>query len=330
VYGERFTDAAYWRPYVEVVCARHNLASCDEIVPGLPGTNPVFLIDGQYAVKFFTHFFNGAEAHPIELELYKLFASNPVIPAPVLIAQGALFDDEEGWPWPYIISRVVPGTSLGEVRDAVSYEDKETLAEFLGPVLCRLHGVSLQSARHLMPTWDAFVRFLTQQRAACVENHRGWQIMPKRLIAQIETYLPVVETLVDQSQPPHLLHCDLNEDHLLGRFDAGHWRPTGVIDFGDAKVGDRVYELIALHIGLFHCDKHLLRGFLRSYGWEEAWAQGFAFRAMCYTLLFEFNVLGQVLEEFPQAREVESLKALADWLWNPAHPGLAERAGSVS
>ena len=118
----------------------------------MPGTNPVFLVDGRFAVKFFTHFFNGPEAFPLELELYGLFAANPTIPAPALIAHGVLFDDHQGWPWSYIITQVVPGTSLGEVRDAVSYEDKETLADFLGPLLCRLHGVSLHSGRHLTPS----------------------------------------------------------------------------------------------------------------------------------------------------------------------------------
>jgi hygromycin-B 7''-O-kinase len=39
-----------------------------------------------------------------------------------------------------------------------------------------------------------------------------------------------------------------------------------LIDFGDAMVGDLHYELAALHLDLFDCDKRLLRQFLDHYG----------------------------------------------------------------
>ena len=50
-YGRLFTDAAYWRPYVAAICARHGLGRCGEVRSGLPGTFPVFIVAGRYVVK---------------------------------------------------------------------------------------------------------------------------------------------------------------------------------------------------------------------------------------------------------------------------------------
>ena len=88
-----------------------------------------------------------------------------------------------------------------------------------------------------------------------------------------------------------MLHCDLNADHVLGGFEGERWRPVGVIDFGDAMIGDRMYDLVALHLGLFRCDKRLLRAFLDDYGSDERLRRDFARRAMSMTLLHQFDVL---------------------------------------
>ena len=44
-------------------------------------------------------------------------------------------------------------------------------------------------------------------------------------------------------------------------------RLTGIIDWGDAMVTDRHYELIQLHRDMFGCDKALLRVFLDASDW---------------------------------------------------------------
>lgn len=123
-----------------------------------------------------------------------------------------------------------------------------------------------------------------------------------------------------------MLHCDLNADHVLGSFEGERWHPAGIIDFGDAMVGDRLYEFVALHLGLFRGDKRLLRTFLDDYGFDAALRRDFVRRAMGMTLLHEFNVLSSVLPAFPEAGRVASLAELATLLWDLEHPGLSEIA----
>src|SRR5690349_16886652 len=56
-YGPRLTDAQYWRPHVEEVCARHGLSPCRAIRAGMAGTFPTMIVDDGYAVKFYGDLF---------------------------------------------------------------------------------------------------------------------------------------------------------------------------------------------------------------------------------------------------------------------------------
>jgi hypothetical protein len=114
-YGQIFTAAAYWRPYVAEVCSRHGLGSCREVRSGRPGTFPVFIVAGRVVVKFFGDLFEGGARFRIEREVYALLGRDRAIPAPGLVASGALFADASGWHWPYLVTDVLPGVSLAEV-----------------------------------------------------------------------------------------------------------------------------------------------------------------------------------------------------------------------
>jgi hygromycin-B 7''-O-kinase len=316
-YGRRFTDVDLWRPYVEEVCRRHGLECGTGLRSGLPGTHPVFLIEDRWVVKFFSDLFAGGVSVAIERDIYALLNQIPEFPAARLVASGALFPiGEDGWHWPYLVSTLLPGTSLGEVYDQVSAADREVIARDLGRWLRLLHSIRLEPcSAALPPDWQPFARWIAAQRAACVENHRRWESLPPRLLEQLDAYLPDAEMLLDRSHAPQLLHCDMNADHLLGVLKGGRWTTSGIIDFGDAKVGDPIYELVALHLGLFRCDKRLLSLFLHSYGSENVRHPDFPRRAMSFTLLHEFNVVGELFESRPDLAAVSSLEELADRIW---------------
>ena len=323
-YGARFTDAAYWRPYVATICSRHGLLPCHRIRAGLPGTHPVFIVDGRYVVKLFTHRFNGARSFAVESDLYPLLAGTWGVPAPSLLARGHLFPEDGGWPWPYLVSALIPGRSLGEVRERVGLADQLALAAHLGPIVRQIHALPVTRVPSLTRSWGAYACLLDVRRASCADDYARGGGMPPPLLEGIAAYLPPTETLIDQSRQPCLLHGDLNEDHVLGRFERGRWQITGIIDFGDAQVGDPLYELVALHLGAFRCNKQLLRTFLGAYGSTDGQPEHFAAHMMRLTLLHEFTVLGRVFEEFPLARTVRSLAELATLLWDLGQPGLSD------
>jgi Ser/Thr protein kinase RdoA (MazF antagonist) len=315
-YGRYFTNPSYWHPYVGAICVRHDLGNPVTVRAGLPGTHPVFLVNEQYAVKLYTDLFSGEQSYQAEREVYRLIATEPALPAPSLVATGKLFDEQDGWPWPYIVTRVVPGLSITE--SSVSYTDHLDVAAWLGTIVRRMHSLPLVAGGPLSPEWKPFLQFLAARRAEVVANHARWGSLPAHLVAQIDEYIPDLTTLIDEEGIPALLHCDLNSDHVLGESVAGHWRPTGVIDFGDARVGDRIYELVALHLGLFHCDGAMLKTFLEAYGFDEALRRDFAKRAMCMALLYEFNDCSFIFKHIPAAASVGTLDELAELVWGSA------------
>ncbi len=318
-YAACFTNPDYWRPYVEAICTRHAL-SYSVIRAGLPGSNAVFLVDERYAVKLYPDLFGGARSYPVERACYGLVAGAVGIPAPALVAAGDLFD-QDGWPWPYLVTTVMPGLSLGESR--VAYSDRERLAAWLGPTLRHIHTLPIATVPELAQDWTAYHDFLTQQRATATMRHAEWGLLPAHLQAQLDRFLPAAAALYDPTRSPCLFHGDLNRDHVLGLEREGHWEPAGLIDFGDARVGDPAYDLVALHLGLFDADKHLLRIFLDAYG-DPRLTAALPSRAMALALLHEFNVL----EGLP-LDQAATLDELAAQIWDLNAPDLTPHQGQV-
>ncbi len=312
-YRRRFSDAAYWAPHVRRVCDEHGLQPCRAVTNRVPGTYPTFIVDDRWVVKFFGQRFEGAEAFAVEQAANRVIAAHGGVPAPAVLASGRLFDDGDGWAWPYLVFAFVPGESLGEAADRASFEDRLAVAEQLGGVLGALHALPLPDSGPLA-SGDAYAALIARTRGTCAANHREWGV-PERLVGQMEAHLDSGPPLIGAG-PPRLVHADVTADHVLGRFEGGRWRMAALIDFGDAMAGDPAYDLIALHLDAFRCDRRLLRAFLAGYGADRAQRRDMLRRAMTLTLLHRFNALGVTLEQQPGAAESRDLGALLADLWD--------------
>ena len=314
-YGPLLTDVELWRPFVAEVLERHGLGDVQELRAGTAGTFPTMLVADRLVVKFFGSYFDGFACAQTERELYRLLRQDPEIPAPVIIASGSLGDGDGKWD--YIVSSQLSGTSYLTVRDRLTDANQRAAACFVADVARRLHALRPEVGNLRLPArddWDAFVR---RQAETCQERHRAWGTLPDRLIDGVDEYLSPIDAMVIPADRWSLLHGDLTADHTLGEWRDERWTPSGVIDFGDARIGDRMYELISLHIECFDSDSGMLRAFLGHYG-REAWPSGscFARRAMSMTLLHEFDVLKTVFDRYLDARDAPSLDALAAFLWD--------------
>jgi hygromycin-B 7''-O-kinase len=234
-----------------------------EIEAPFVGTFPTFLV-GDLVVKIFGPRFEGYDCCRGELAMHELLAKHPEIPAPSVVAHGALFGEE----WPFLIQERFRGTAL---RDATP---TPRVTEQLGRAIARLHALppppEVRSAARLQ-----------KLRAAASVRARGFG-MPEHLVAQIPDYL------ADALPATTLIHADLTNDHIFihdGQLE-------GVIDWGDAMVADPFYELVPLRCDPPGDDPAWMRGFLDGYGW--AIADDFARRAMQAVLSFEFGAIRRV------------------------------------
>jgi len=315
-YRRLFMDASYWSPFVKAVCDKHGLRPAHNIRTGdVPGTYPVFIVDDKWIVKFFGTLFDGEHAFSVELEVSHLLSARRDLPSPALIAHGYLLDESEGCRWPYLVFEFVKASSLSQVSDRLLFDEKIAMARTLGTMARRLHSVDLHGMMILKPTWDAYHAMLQRQSTDCTARHRNWGSLPERLIGQIDEFLLSPEELFDHHNQPALLHGDLTADHVLVIQDGTDWRLRAIIDFGDAIVGDPMYELVALHFDIFRCDKLLLREYLLAYGYQDRFGREVARKLLSLCLLFPYDAFHNLLERFPAASTVSDLNELADWLW---------------
>ena len=313
-YRRYFADPAAWRPTVEQVCRLHLLGPGRVIRTGVPGTCPTFIVDDLWVVKFFGRLFDGGRSFQVELELGK-WAETLSLPVPEIVATGRLFQPGPGWHWPYLVFQFVPGRSIGEVYEQVGLEDKLALARWLAQFTRRMHRAALPVSEIFQPAWEDFTGLLHSQRARCRQSFQEWGCLPEHLFAQLDDFLLPVDELVDSLSTPHLIHADLTADHVLGRLEGGRWTSLALIDFGDAMIGNLYYELVALHLDLFHAEKPLLAAYLDAYGLDEPARRKLPVRAMNMALLHRFNVLGPVFEREPWLRQIPTLDEVADMLW---------------
>ena len=158
-YRQHFMDLEFWRPYVIYVCQRDQLSSNPTIRIGLVGTCPTFIVDNKWIIKFFGRNFDGDTSYQTEFEVNRLVTEAGVIPAPPLLRADELFPDASDWPWPFLITEFVAGTSIGEVYAQVLDDDKRAVPTGLGRsakpcITCRLR---LRDCRFWsgMPTIDS-------------------------------------------------------------------------------------------------------------------------------------------------------------------------------
>lgn len=242
-YVSRLGDVGFWQPYVAEALRRHGSSDGSEPVAGFNPTYPTFLC-GDFVVKLFGCSRTWRRGHAAERAAHALVAIDPEIAAPRLVAEGRLYDDAVA-PWPYLVTQRVPGVSW---RDAgLSPAEKLLVAAELGRQARRVHALRpVGVARR--EDWPV----------PAVAAAAGRSSLPPHLVAQVDDYLAGLG-----SCDRVFVHGDLCAMHVF----VENGRLTGIIDWGDALVADRHYELIQIHRDTFQCDRDLLRVFVDACDW---------------------------------------------------------------
>ena len=95
------------------------------------------------------------------------------------------------------------------------------------------------------------------------------------------------------------LHGDITADHVLLSRQTRGWEITGLIDFGDARVGDSLYEFVAPLAFYTFGRPRLTRVLLESYGLELL--PMVRERVTTFCLLHEFGRVQDFMEQHPVA-----------------------------
>jgi hygromycin-B 7''-O-kinase len=311
-----FMDANFWQPYVAAAMEQVELP-CKVLRGGNPGTCPTFIVDDAYVIKFYGRLFDGENSFNAELYANGLVKKQGDFPVPALVAQGKLFEGDFHWKWPYLIFEYLDGISLGEAWGDLSLAERQAVSSEMGLFVGALHSYSLGENSYFVPNWDSFLYFLVTQQSNLLESMKNSGWLPFHLWKQLDAFLLPLDQLIDLKRKPYLIHADLTRDHIFGKVQDGKWNTLGVIDFGDARVGNLYYELIALHLDLFQGEKQLLRVFLENYGFEMSSDNNFTKKAMNMTLLHQFgeNILTDLFRRCPHLEQIPTLDELAEKIW---------------
>ena len=243
-FASRLGDVDFWWPYLAEVLERHGLADGgQEPVAGFNPTYPTFLL-GDVVVKLFGYSQAWREGHAAERSAQALVATDLEIAAPSLLADGRLYDESDA-AWPYLVTTRMHGVAWQFAEP--SAEQKLSVAADLGRQVRRIHALS--------PSGVATHEYWPVPSVTAAAEHSS---LPPHLIAQIDGSLARLGPF-DRV----FVHGDLVAMHAF----VGNGRLTGIIDWGDAMVTDRHYELIQLYRDMFSCDKALFRLFLEACDW---------------------------------------------------------------
>ena len=264
----RLGDVGFWQPYLAEILARHGLAGARrEPLAGFNPTYPTFLC-GDVVVKLFGYSRAWRASHAAERAAYDLVATDPEIAAPRLLAAGRLYEDD-GAPWPYLVTTRMRGVSWRHA--GLSAEERRAVAADLGRQVRRVHALPPAGVAPLGDWPPSDVAAAARQSS-----------LPLHLVAQIEAYLARLAPF-DRV----FVHGDLCAAHAF----VERGRLAGIIDWGDATVADRHYELIQVYRDLFGCDEVLLRVFLEASDWPVG--EGFPRQALGLALYRQAAGLAQ-------------------------------------
>jgi hygromycin-B 7''-O-kinase len=319
-YRKLFMDAGFWEPYVAAAMEQVELP-CKVMRGGNPGTCPTFIVDDAYVIKFYGRLFDGENSFYTELYANRLVKRQGDFPIPALVAQGKLFEGDFHWKWPYLIFEYLDGISIGEAWVDLSLIERQEVSSEMGHMVGALHSIALVENGYFNSNWDAFRNFLKTQQANLLESRKNSGWLPYHLWKQLDAFLLPPDQLIELEMKPYLIHADLTRDHILGKVKHGKWNTLGMIDFGDARVGNLFYELSALHLDLFQGEKQMLRVFLENYGFEMSSDNNFTKKAMNMTLLHQFgeNILTDLFHRYPHLEQIKTLDELAEEIWGKGY-----------
>jgi hygromycin-B 7''-O-kinase len=264
-----------WCPAVAAVLQEHGLSSDD--LENLGGGN---LIVGTqtHVIKLAPRTF----AREIQAETTFLQHAPPDLPLslPLLHASGEVDS------WTYVIETRLPGETLGSRWEEVEMDDRVMILRAIGRWLAVLHHSEIRSHGVLADAWSDF---LSKQLAACASRQSRWGVSSS-IVDGIENYLD--SAAVTGRTTTTMLHADLTDENVLLERDGSRWRISAVIDFGDARIGDPLYDLITPGLLIARGDRLLLEALLDGYGIEPSMRSAALRKTlMAYSILHSFNDL---------------------------------------
>lgn len=284
-----FNDGV-WQQAAAAICSRHNLHYTG-LRRSPQGENIIFFVNERLVIKIFAPFRNSCLREKAALE----FANGKLgIESPAVLYIG----DLEGWS--YLVMTQLPGSLASEVWSEIELHERIEIISCLGAALKSLHNHAAPlSQPALNRDWHGFIE---RQANTCVERQRACGANPEWL-ESLPAYIAERFELLMAEHKSVLLHGDVHLGNLLLAQGNGHWKITGLFDFGDSMCGFHEYDFVAPGVLMVQGNRELQRALLLAYGYKESQLDiSLRARLMLLTILYECsNLRKYALRLMPEA-----------------------------
>ena len=245
-------DAAQCLPAALDIARRHGLPVADPHLFGT-GTNLVVGLGHAVILKLFPPMLRAQFLS--ERTSLGLLRGRLSLPIPEVVVEG----ESDGWS--YLAITRLQGNLGSEVWPDLAEHDKERVLGQIGETIAEVQRVPPGELSDIEPRWEPFMR---RQVAGCRARHQRLGL-PQKFLDGLDELLGAAATLIPMDAPPVILTGEyIPENFLLGE-DAGGWRLSGLIDFGDVMTGWGEYDLLGpsafMAAGMPRRVQRLLQGF---------------------------------------------------------------------
>jgi hygromycin-B 7''-O-kinase len=304
----------FWLPTIEVILSQHQVEK--KTVQRISnGSNALFDIDNEYIVKLVPpnwDYQGMSELASLTLLNRAEYSKNLSLAVPKMIGFGRVDN------WFYVIMTKLKGLSMATVWPELNTTQKLPLVKQLGHFMTELHQITSAQAFTPDPSlnvdWPEYIKGLISDS---VPRHARKGVSPE-LITQISDYLQAADSDFNDSHAV-FIHMDLHPWNLMVEKQHGHYRLCGVVDFGDALVGNcQLLELATPIIFVCQGNKTLIDELVANYSplndvYQDR--QVLQRQLMAVSLIRPACDFNFVLQQVPQTGKRDSWQAIAKQLF---------------
>lgn len=226
---------------------------------------------------------------------------------PAVLAHGTL----EGWE--YLVATRCPGANLYHHWRELDAAARIDLARQHGALMATVHSLPVAALPPSLLRFD-WERMLAEQRAE-LEPALARSGVAAELVARAANYVAEAAQFADL-ETTALVHGALSHLNFMVEQRDGRWTVTGLLDWGDVKVGPWTHELISPAVHMYLGERDALRAWLGAYGRVPSQAvPAVAHVATARAMLYYAEEFGAILGRLPGGPGCRDWFAVARCLW---------------
>jgi hygromycin-B 7''-O-kinase len=262
----------------------------------------VYFVGSTAVVKLFVPFFE-SDFLAERLVAQALDGALDVV-TPAVTAEGEIGG------WRYLLLTRVQGRPLQDVWSRLCVNERKELVRQVGEFIGSLRVVSLDGLEALALDWEPFVRTRVAAR-----NQELAGVRPE-LARGMSSYVGSSTLSRADAFRPILLLSDITREHVMVEHTDNSWRHVSYVDFGDAMIGPREYEVVAPGVDMVRGDPELLQELLMAAGYTaDQLDEELRHRLMTCTLVHRYLTMADLMSLIPEADAATSVEDLASVVW---------------